>query len=223
MKVIITTSDNYHKALRIFLHLFEKYWPEKVSIEIVGYKKPDFEIVNNNKVKSNFVSLGTQKTVHHFSDDLKPYFSQQDEFFIWFFDDSFIIKRVDLDLLNIAKHLMIIPGVVKINLTNESYVQIHSLLYKQKEYKILETSPFAKYRLSTQPSIWRRDFLINNLKTGLSPWAFEKQNCYDYGRILGLNENIVQVGEGMRKGNDNVMTDFLYDSDVQELSKLGLI
>jgi hypothetical protein len=189
IKVCITTSDSYHHLLSIFFKLYVREW--NWPCELVGYKKPVMELPEC----CTWVSLGVQRGPKYFSDDLRPYFEKQDQYFIWLFEDSFI-KSVDKERLPWLINWTGKEGVGRICLSNEGM---------NRDYRLVNDGDMwiarqdTKYRLSTQPSIWSRDFLLNYLKPGLDPWFFEKQETVDDWTIMGPIKSIVTHNEGTTK------------------------
>ena len=187
MKVCITTSDNYHHCLPVFFKCWERHWGGE--LELVGYKKPD-----NLPEYVTFISLGEQRGAKFFSDDLRPYFEKQPQWFIWMMEDTFIkgvdfVKMRDLQILQRA-------DVGRIGLTRDIVNREHEVFNG-----IAYAMPHAKYRLSTQPSIWNRDFLLQYLTPNLSPWDFETQETVDGWKVYGTVENVVAHNEGVRRHN----------------------
>lgn len=192
MKIIVTTSDKYNHILPAFFYLFNKYWPNQ-QIELLGYKEP-------NKVPDNckFVSMGTQGTKEEWSTDLRDYFQLQDEFFIWMMEDTFIKRPVNLDQMNLAYGLCF-PTIGRIDLTKDVQKREH---YVGKE-GVVYAHPQSRYRLSTQPSIWNKEFLLTYLKDGMNPWTFETQDPQDDWQIVGLVDYPIVHNEGVRRHNIN--------------------
>jgi hypothetical protein len=222
MKITVTTSDKYHHLLKIFVYLFNKNWSSAQEVEIVGYNKPYFELPNN----FTFYSLGKQSNTNKdFSNDLRKYFEKQDEWFIWVMEDSWI-KSVDFVELSILKYLIFhVPNLGKINLSRATQIQDHRLYDTIDDYRILENTQTSLYRLSTAPSIWNREFLLQYLKPNLNPWDFETQESINDGwRILGPEEEAIKYNEGVCKRD-------LYDYDlngikeeqINEMKQLGIL
>ncbi len=188
MKVIITTSDNYHHCLPVFFKQYNKHWGD--PFELVGYKQPKVMPLN-----CTFVSLGEQRGAKFFSDDLAPYFAKQPDYFVWMMEDSFIksFDRIAFD--KIVDTFTVCP-FGRIGLTNEGMKRPHVI---SGDYYYPDDT--AQYRLSTQPSIWERSFLLYYMRPGLSPWGFEtqKKHLLDNYKIVGAVENIVIHNEGVRK------------------------
>lgn len=193
MKIICTTSNNYLHILPLFCYLFNKYWGAKV--QIVGYDKPSFDLPSN----ITFHSMGIQGSKKEFSNDLAKYFEKQDEWFIWVMEDTFIKAPVDINKLRVLAQLRN-HNVGRINLTGECIKQDHKLHSIISGYEIYENTQTAKYRLSTQPSIWNKKFLLKYMTPGLSPWDFETQNAINDGyKILGMSEGAINHNEGVRR------------------------
>ena len=93
MKIIVTTSDKYHHLLPVFFYLYNKYWGD--DFELVGYAKPECELPAN----CTWVSLGVQGEKHEFSTDLRKYFEQQPDWFVWMMEDTFVKEKICYDFL----------------------------------------------------------------------------------------------------------------------------
>lgn len=193
MRVTVTTSDKYHHLLPIFFRLYNREWG--APFDLVGYEKPKVDLPEN----CTWVSLGKQRGPRYFSDDLRPYFEKQEQFFIWLMEDTFI-KSVQKSMLGIlegyADHRFAKFG--RCCLTNEGMNRPHTISENGQYYTV---HPDSEYRLSTQPSIWNRDFLLQYLTPGLSPWDFERQPTKDTWEVIGVTKNIVNHNEGVRKKN----------------------
>ncbi len=171
MKIVVTTSDNYLHIVPIFCHLFNKFFGSHYPVDLIGYKKPQCELPENFL----FFSLGTQGEKTEFSTDLRRYFeSFGDQWLIWMMEDTFIKEPVNHHHLTILQDLATKP-VGRISLTGDSYKQ-YTLQYDNVDgLDAYKTPHLSEYRLSTQPAIWNKDFLLRYLTPGLDPWMFESQ------------------------------------------------
>lgn len=222
LKIIITTSDKYLHILPTFCFLFNKYWGKEQEVEIVGYKTPEFELPSNFK----FHSLGIQTDSNKdFSTDLRKYFLQQEDFFYWFMEDTFLKAPVDFERLEILKELTKERLVGRINLSNECVKQKHELAFYSKDQEIYQNSQDARYRLSTQPSIWNREFLLKYLTPGLSPWDFETQPSINDGyNIFGLKKAVMKHNEGVTKRDIyNYNFDGISEEVLNEMKELNIL
>jgi len=188
MKITITTSDQYHHCLPVFFKTYNRHWGD--PFELVGYKEPP-DLPDN----CTFISLGEQRGPKFFTDDLKPYFNNQPDFFVWMMEDTFIRGFDRLAFDKIIDTFAKFP-YGKINLTKEAMDREHQLA---GDY--FYPGDNTLYRLSTQPAIWNRDFILSYMNPGLSPWGFETQIKHrsDNYKIVAPVENILFHNEGARK------------------------
>lgn len=186
MKIIVTTSNLYHHCVEIFIKLFNREWG--APFDLVGYDKPAFDLPDN----CTWVSLGKQRGPKYFSDDLRPYFEKQEQYFIWLFEDSFIRSVDHAGLMWLAGFAY--PDVGRICLSREGMNRKHKIVQN-----IWFADPDTNYRLSTQPSIWNKEFLLKYLTPGLTPWTFEKQPTNDKWQVIGPVESVVTHNEGTTK------------------------
>lgn len=211
MKIICTTSNKYAHLLPVFIYLFNKNWGAD-QVEIVGYDVPKCELPTN----FTFHSMGKQGDVSEWSTDLRKYFQDQDEWFVWVMEDT-IVKSINHDLFDFC-YGMTMPGVGRIDLTKDVQNRPHKVL----PGGIIRANDDSRYRLSTQPSIWNKDFLLKYLTDGLTPWAFETQDpINDEWQILGMKEYPLSHNEGVNK-RDIYQLDLngLPDEDVAHIKSL---
>lgn len=198
MKIIITTSDKYHHILPVFFHLYNKYWG--APFELVGYKEP--EGLPDN---CTFVSLGKQGDKSEFSSDMNKYFSSQPSHFIWMMEDTFLKDHIKVAPLNYCiAALAKIGEVGRISLTNDGHRNF-SEFYFRGYFEIFKTPQDSFFRLSLQPAIWNREYLLKHLTPGLDPWKFETQTrelpAEKYFLNVAIEKNYcpLSANEGVRR------------------------
>lgn len=220
-KIIVSTSNAYHHCLRIWIYLFQKNWGVDAPVEIVGYDRPDFDLPDNFTFYSMGAQIGGAK---NFSGDLRKYFEQQSLWFLWFMEDSWV-KGVNFEELEKIKRLMnAVPACVKINLSTATSIQEHTVYGDIEGLTILENARNSLYRLSMQPSIWYRDYLLKYMIPGMTPWEMEVLPAKDEFRIFGSDHAIVDINEGVTKHN---IFDYnlkgISGSQIHEMEDLGLL
>lgn len=184
MKIIVTTSDKYHHLLLVFFYLYNKYWGE--PFDLVGHAKPECDLPDN----CTWVSLGPQITPKDWSTQLRPYFEQQPDWFVWMMEDTFI-KSFNINMMPCNTT----PFIGRIDLTNDVKKREHT-----NKGHFVEAHQSSRYRLSTQPSFWNKKFLLQYLTPGLSPWDFETQDPKNDGwDIIGFVDPPVSHNEGVRR------------------------
>ena len=212
-KFIVTTSDKYLHLIPVFTYLFNKYFNNEQEVTILGYQFPKGELPEN----FTFHSMGVHGPVNEWSTDLRKYFeSIPDEHLIWFMEDQ-LIRSFNEDYFNMACSLMY-PGIGRIDLTNDTSKREHT----KDQFGVLWAHPRTRYRLSTQVSIWNKEFLLTYLTDGQNPWQFEVQDAFDdKWAIVGLEYPPLRVNEGVRKFDPNKLDlNGFSDEDVKHINSL---
>lgn len=225
MKIIVTTSNAYAHIVPVFSFLYNKYWG--APFELVGYDPP--AIIPDN---CTFVSLGKQGDKKEFSSDIRGYFSAQPQHFVWMMEDTFIRETVKVPNLNYCiGALTRIPQVGRIALTNNSHKE-YSLLYSEGYFNVYATPKNSFYRLSLQPAIWNKDYLLKYLTPGLDPWKFETQIGFDNPKVeLNYVNVALEPQHAPLTSNEGVRKSDLYKFDlngveenvIEEMINLKLI
>lgn len=213
MKIYIPTSNNSIYLVEALLFSLKKYWPNysNYKIIILGYNKPEYSIDDN----VSFFKLNNHDPIENWAIDLKNYFSTvTDDNFIYMNDDCPLSRIVDSELLNFLKELIFKNKNNKIGricLTKDiSKNQSHFLLEDLKEFQIIESYQNAKYRTSTQFSIWNREYFLKYLKPNLTPWEYEglTDPLNDGWRILGTRSRYCLDFYHLKRKGDQIPTDW---------------
>ena len=212
LKIYVTTSDDYVHLIKPFQFLFNKFW-KNAKVTILGYDNPKFKLNDNFE----FVSLGTSThTPSEWGTDLKQFFEQtDDEFFILMLEDMFIVKPVNIKMLETIKSLLNI-NVGRFNISNnidESPLLQYETMGEIEEVELIQCTQDSNYRLSCMPSIWQTNYFLKYLQNGWSPWEFELRGSIlaknDGYQILGTKANhALYHSLAIRKGNLNSELDF---------------
>ena len=189
--------------LKIYSYLFKKFWGDEHKVVVMGFQEPDFDLPDN----FSFVSLadkqegGSKKWTKYIYD----YFTNiDDEYIIFALEDFFPTMRPNKELIGQLLHLMQSnQNIGKADLTWDTFINVFDKNNKvRKNYrqiknltgcKVLEVPKNAPYRITTQPSIWRRDYILEFLNNDWSPWDFEilgteKSNTLD-DRIIACADS----------------------------------
>lgn len=185
MKICVTTSDRYHHILPVFFYLYNKYWG--APFELVGYKKPECELPDN----CTWVSLGEQGDKNNWSTSLRAYFEKQPDWFVWLMEDTLLKDKVN-QIVN--KFNGYNTKVGRFDLTCDLMKRPH-----HRSGQIMTAHPTSNYRLSTQPSIWNKEYLLKWMKPGIDPWIFEKQDAYDEWEVRCPFVPMLYHNEGVRR------------------------
>jgi hypothetical protein len=204
--VYLAACDDYLHALKATQFLFKEFWPT-AKVVVLGYKKPDFEFIDN----WSFVSMGDDPGVAKWSNGLIEYFNSiDDEYFIFNVEDCPPIKPVRVDIIEKMLPLLEDKNIGKITLTEDisnRAFDFHSIL---DGTQIIKTSQVAAYRLSTQYAIWKKEYLLKYLKPNMNAWEFEvngsalaENDGYDILGTFGQPEQdyAIHSCEAIRKRN----------------------
>ena len=117
MKNFIITSDKYSFLLEGYIKLFNKYWNGgDIHHTILGFDPPTIELPSNY----TFHSLGKQKDNPMWSQTLIPFFKKiKESYFLLTFEDHFLVKEVNIELLKEGISLIEKGGVDKLILQND--------------------------------------------------------------------------------------------------------
>lgn len=214
MNIYISTSNDYLHVLKPFSYLFNKFWSDEQKVFILGYEYPTFDLPNNFE----FISMGEQKGIKYWSNDLHKFFSSiDDEYFIYSMEDHFIVDYVDFNLFEILKKYLV-KNIGRISLATQLANKQHTIIETVGDINIVESHPSIQYRLCTQWSIWNKDFMLQYLKPNMSAWDFELQGfrepLNDGYRVIGLeNGQVVNHADASRSGgNIDSKNDYNFNS-----------
>lgn len=211
--IIVTTSNRYLHIIPVFTYLFNKHWSATQPVTIVGYDAP-----NNLPKNFTFHSMGEQTgDATNFTRDSRKFFAMQPQYFIWCMEDTFIrsadVGKIDLIYrsLEISKQ-----KIGRFNLAHEVMKQDHYFYGTMDGMPVYANSKVSLYRLSTQPSIWNRDYALEYMQKDLNCWQFESQSDFqnDDWDVCGLSDLHAPLlhNEGVRKRN-------LFEYDLNGLSE----
>tara|TARA_R100000152_G_C6750301_1_gene173936 strand:+ start:236 stop:985 length:750 start_codon:yes stop_codon:yes gene_type:complete len=202
--VYIWTSNQLMHCTPAWCYLFNKFWPWKQNVRVLGYDWPEFEMPDNFE----YISLGVQRGPKYWSDDMKEYFEHcEHELFYLTTEDGFIVDNVNEEILMMAIKLGALnPGekFLRFNLTCDVQSRGHTVLKDFDDYSLIKASQTAHYRQSLSHSIWRRDSLLNKLITNQSPWDFELDNArgmHDGLDVYATKDKYgIHCGHGYKRG-----------------------
>ena len=196
MKVIVTTCNEYLHVLRGFAYMFNKYWVPGTNVTVLGYSIPSFDLPDNFE----FISIGEQeKYDRDWTSALIPFFKQlPDKYFVLLLDDFYVLGINESLLREAEEHMA--NGIERVHFTIGSRGGIYCTR-KDDNFNILNQD--ANYRLSLQPSFFRRDYFLKYLNPGKSIWQYETQHKEpknDGAQILVPKRDIAPFSNLVHKG-----------------------
>ena len=188
--ILIATSNDFLPLLKPFAFLFNEFWSPRQKVTFLGYESPTFSLPKN----FDFVSLGYQRGVKHWANDILPYIEKLNyDYFSYTAEDMFLAREVNFEALDLllqkCRTLDTPPGRAALG---DSVSMQNNIPCPQEQNFILQTSD-SQYRLSLQWSLWRKDYFLKYLHPDYSQWDFEVKNMEiaksDGENIVGLKEN----------------------------------
>lgn len=173
MKVVVVASDKYRNVLNGFSILFNRHWSENKEVDVLYYKRPDFNLPKN----FSLVQIAEECTPNWCS-PMIPYFENlEEEYFFLCMEDHFMFKDMDFNLLQRAEEEIKKPSVAKImchynpRINREDPGEYYSddfWLWNLPESHGMNRGPN-----SLNASIWKKDFFLSILKRTNSTHWFE--------------------------------------------------
>jgi hypothetical protein len=211
MQIFVTTSDYYNPLLPGFCYLFNRNWSDRQPVTILCYERPKAVLPDNFTVHSlgSAASCGGEIPEWmpgrrgrkfeeaypnpRWTDSLRPFFEALPEKpFILLQADYYLHFPVELDKIDYLSRFLTIDEVAKIDLTRDRAFFPHERYTAENGIEVVASSQTAPYRTSLLPAIWKRDYFLNLLKPGRSPWTFETigmtEIMNDGKLILGVDQ-----------------------------------
>jgi len=231
IKWLIATSDNSSYILKPFAWLFDKHCPE-CEIEILGYS-----VFPELPERYKCISLAEkQESFNTWAINLYSYIKDiKDEFVIFGLDDFFVTKPVNYNILNsvveiMERHKRI--GRYELGIGHQFHEMVIPYFPQSSKHRnIYKYSSDALYRVSTQFSVWRTEYLLHFLSLGGTPFEFEtegsKYSLNDgYDIIATDNEfavNHVWSGAISSRHPGMINIEGVNHDDIEEMIALGIL
>lgn len=186
----IRTCDKSAWILQTTSYLLNKYWGYHQRFVILGFAQPGFDLPDNFE----FVSMGTDPgNANNWSSPMHQYFKSIDDDYVILSQDDFLPldQKDDQVFFYLLGHLKKDTTIGRLNLgfgpslRTERYNVIETF----EGWELYQLNQTAPYRVTTQTSVWRKDYLLKFLEGQINPWQFELQGSQkainDGTRILG--------------------------------------
>jgi hypothetical protein len=181
MKYYIFSHPDTYWVLPIFFHQWSKYrYSDYFEPVVLCYQYPDVKYQ-----WADYISMGSPGGASRWCEDIREVIKEADQKFVFSLDDFIPIHPVNERNLELSYKL----EYDKFNLfkTPREYRTHH---IRDDLYKYYDNTP---YRISTQVSVWKRDYMLQFLKDGWSPWDFEVEGS----KLSKGNGDIYTTAEGV--------------------------
>jgi len=187
--IFIVTCDKTSHILKLTIPLFDKYWNIEKNVKILGFNKPDVELPSDY----SFISMKPkQLSIDDWANDIANALDKEESKYIIFMLDDFTpIDYINVEVYNRLCALMEFDeNIVRCSLGSDMYYYSPSVVIDTYDgYSIIEQLQSSDYRITCQPSIWNRKYLISFLRKSTNPWHFETNNNPQDGfRMIGTKD-----------------------------------
>lgn len=189
LTVLVATCDQYQPLWKNFTKCYKKYFPYNIDTLFVGETIAHPEYITYLPGKEDWgkrvrESLAYVKT---------PYV-------LFLLDDYFLSFDYGLDRLCRYVRDMDSYGMNRLQISRSSY---QTYIGTNDQY--LKFHPHSDYQFSLQPSIWRKDWVLENCPPNFTPWDFEVRNSakhsgFDTSTFIDPSINHPVYFNAVRKG-----------------------
>jgi len=185
--IYIITCDKSNHVLNVTIPLLEKYWNIPKSVKILGFGKPNTQLPDGYE----FISMRpTQLSIDDWGIDIASIIERDNNELVMFMLDDFLpIDHVNPEILNVLYSKFNDPNTFRCALGIDMHFWGYDIVDKVTDGHLIKMKPESSYRVTTQPSLWRRKSLIQFLRSTTNPWNFETKNNPSSGNVYGTIGN----------------------------------
>ena len=168
MTIVISSTDSYQDCWNPFFSLFERFMDDMSKFKI--YLITDNVTYNDHSFVKTILTSKKGKILP-WSDRIKFALDHiEDESFLLLLEDYFLYSSINFTELKRLKSILNnYPNIGSIKIVNHHNSNLIDSSFK--DLKIIKK--FSSYRISLQPTLWKKDFLKELLIKGENPWHFE--------------------------------------------------
>lgn len=181
--IYIITCDKSNHVLNVTIPLLEKYWNITKSVKILGFKEPEIDLPNDYE----FISMRPkQLSIDDWGRDIASVIEKDNNEIVMFMLDDFLpIDYVNPELLELLLLKFENSEVFRCALGIDMHFWGYDVENEHTDFKLIKMKQNTSYRVTTQPSLWRKSELLKYLKNTTNPWSFETDNNPNNGIVYG--------------------------------------
>jgi len=194
IKFIIPVCDSTLHIMKLSSYLYDKFYDFDLEIILLGFKKPEFELSS----KFRFVSMAKEQVggSNSWSKYIRSFLESIDDKYVFFLLEDYLPTcSPNIEMMNMITKMMqdSSSSIGRFDITFDSFIANNgTTMLKFPNYDLLEIEKGREYRITTQPSLWNKDYLIEILKHTTSPWSFEIQGSR---YSSNLKESVYAIGD----------------------------
>lgn len=195
--ILVNTCDNFEDCWNPFFALFKKYWSDYTGTIFLNteYKTYEYSGLTIVPVQGSLKNKYPRTKRATWSQCLKwALESINTDIILYLQEDYFIKGGVKNDIVEMYVNLMLEnPDIKCIHLTDQSVLPSTKSEFKQLD----NVKVFQEFRVSCQAALWRKQELMEILRTRESAWDFEhygsKRSSYIGHRYLVVDKTWVKL------------------------------
>lgn len=178
--ILVNTTDSFEDCWEPFFKLFKKFWPEYkgkiyLNTETKSYNYSGLDIF---PIKNSLVDQSWSKCLKYALNTI------EDEIILYLQDDYFLNNYVNSKIIN--------QLIEKMKNSIINCIHLHPCAsagpFESSEFiDLLKFSKKAAYKIGTQASLWKKDFMKKYIRDHEDAWHFE---IYGTRRAWRHNEEI---------------------------------
>lgn len=185
INIYVITCDKTKHVLKATIPLMEKYWNVEKRVKILGFNGNDINLPENYE----FISMKPkQLSIEDWAKDIYSVLQHDpNEHIIFMLDDVPPLDYINVNILELLfNRCQNDKEIVRCALCIDLQFLPCFVIENFGDHSIVEQSQHSDYRITTQPSIWRKDYLLSILEKSTNPWQFETAHpSRDGKRIIG--------------------------------------
>ncbi len=186
INIYIITCDKSNHILKSTILLLDKYWTIPKTIKILGFNKLDIKLPTDYE----FISMRSkQLSIDDWGKDIYNIIKNDpNDLVIFMLDDFLPTDYLNKDIYNnIIKKMISDDDIVRCTLGIDMFANCpYDIIEEYKDYDIILQKQDSPYRITTQTSLWKKNYLLYHLLNSTNPWNFETiHKANDGKKVIG--------------------------------------
>lgn len=168
--ILVNSSDTFDDCWPPFFHLFQTYWPGCEASVLLNTERKTHAVPGLN-LRATQVQSPDEPRLTWSECFIRALAQVQTPLVLYFQEDYFLEAPVNVNFIDEMAHVMLAaPAIGHIGLT---HFGSHGPFTPTSDDRLWQIGPRARYRISTQVGLWRKESLLRYLRPDENGWMFE--------------------------------------------------
>lgn len=195
LSIFVNTSDNFEDCWYPFFELFARYWPNCPYPIVLNTENKDYSFKGLNIVCTK-VALNENRRLTWSECLARALDGISTPYVLYLQEDYFLESAVRADVMEIMLDMLKTMQADVIRLAEAADA---GPWIKQADEPIWQVTRHAKYQVSLQAALWRKDFLRAQVRLHETPWQLES---FGSMRLRRHKTKIFCVNRDLYSGKD---------------------